>query len=200
MLKKIALAVVALLVVFVAVVALQPSEWSVQREVTINAPAPVVYAQVADFHKWVPWSPWEGLDPNMKREYSGAESGVGAVYHWVGKEDVGEGEMKIDGAKPGEALAIKLDFIKPFESDNRIDFTFTPEGQGSKVTWKMTGHNNFMMKAFGLFMNMDKAVGGDFEKGLARLTKVSEAEAAEAAEAAAAEKQAADDAVDAGTP
>jgi hypothetical protein len=205
MLKKIALVVVALLVIFVAVVAFQPSEWSVQRETVINAPAAVVYAQVNDFHKWNAWSPWDKLDPNMKREFSGAESGVGATYHWVGKEDVGEGEMKIDSVTPGSAVGIKLDFVKPFEANNHVDFALVPAEGGTRVTWKMMGHNNFAMKAFGLFMNMDKAVGGDFEKGLASLKTVSEGEAAKAAEA---EKKAAEEAGaamvaapgDAGTP
>ena len=190
MLKKIALVVVALLVVFVAVVALQPSEFAISRETTINAPASVVAAQVNDFHKWNAWSPWDKLDPNMKREFTGPESGVGATYHWVGKEDVGEGEMKIESSS-ATSTGIKLDFIKPFPASNRVEFTYAADGAGTKTSWMMTGHNNFMMKGFGLFMNMDKLVGADFEKGLAGLKTVAEGEAAKAAEA---EKKAAEEA------
>lgn len=204
MLKKIALVVVALLVIFVAVVALQPAEFVISREATINAPAAVIAAQIDDFHKWNAWSPWEGLDPNMKREFSGPASGVGAVYHWVGKEDVGEGEMKVDAVTPGALVGIKLDFIKPFPANNHIDFTFAPAGEATKTTWKMSGQNNFMSKAFGLFMNMDKLVGADFEKGLASLKTVAEAEAKKMAEQpptdAKPAEDAAADAMDAGTP
>lgn len=204
MLQKIALVVVALLVIFVAVVALRPSEFTIARDLTINAPAAVVAAQVDDFHKWGAWSPWDKLDPSMKREFTGPGSGLGATYHWVGKDDVGEGEMKIDAVTPGSSIGIKLDFIKPFPANNHVEFTFAPAGDATKTTWKMTGHNNFMMKAFGLFMNMDKLVGADFEKGLAGLKTVAEGEATKAAQAAAAEKEAAEEAaaaaVDAGTP
>ncbi len=206
MLKKIALVVVALLVIFVAVVALQPSEFTISRDTTINAPPAIVMAQVDDFHKWNAWSPWDKLDPNMKREFTGPASGLGATYHWVGKEDVGEGEMKIESVTPS-AIGIKLDFIKPFPANNHVEFIFEPAGEGTKTTWKMTGHNNFMMKGFGLFMNMDKMVGADFEKGLNGLNAVATAEANLALAKAAAERKAAEEAgaaaagaMDAGTP
>lgn len=194
MAKKVLLVVAALIVVFVIVVATRPATFEIKRTGQINAPAEVVFAQVNDFKSWSAWSPWEQLDPGMKRTFNEVPAGVGASYHWASDKDgVGEGNMKITEAKPGEHLGIALDFIKPFEAHNRIDFDFAKAGEGTSVTWKMSGNNNFMAKAMSLFMDMDKMVGPDFEKGLASLKTVSEGAAKKAAdEKAAADKAAAD--------
>ena len=181
MIKKILLygivVIVLIIVIFCVVVAMQPAHYTVERSATINAPAPVVFAQVNDFHKWQAWSPWENLDPNTKKEYSGAAAGNGAVYSWAGNNDVGEGRMTITESTPSSAIKIKLEFIKPFTATNATDFTFTPQGNQTNVKWTMSGDNNFVAKAFSMFMNMDKMVGGDFEKGLAQMKTVSEAAA-----------------------
>ena len=121
----------------------------------------------------------------MKKTFSGAESGTGAAYHWVGEKDVGEGRMTIAAATPPQRVEIKLEFIKPFAATNTTTFTFTPEAGGTKVSWLMEGQNNFMSKAFSLFMNVDAMVGKDFEKGLAQLKEISETEAKRRAAAAA---------------
>ncbi|MFO0596650.1 MAG: SRPBCC family protein [Myxococcaceae bacterium] len=197
MLKRILLAVLAVLAIFLAFVATRPDSFEVKRELSMSAPPAVAYAQVADFHGWAAWSPWDKLDPAMKRTFDGPNSGVGAHYAWEGNKDVGKGEMKITDAKEGEQIGIELHFITPFETTNRTTFTFAKDGEGSKVTWQMEGKNNFGSKLFGLFMNMDKLVGGDFEKGLAAMKTVSEKAAADAAAAA---KKAADDAAAAAPP
>lgn len=208
MAKKILLAVGAVLVLFLVVVAMQPAEFSLKRSGTMNAPAAVAYALVADFKAWEQWSPWDKLDPKQERVYSEPSMGLGANYHWKG-DKVGEGNMKITEAKPGEHLSIALDFIKPFPASNPTTFDFAESNGVTTVTWTMSGKYDFMGKAFSLFMNMDKSVGGDFERGLAAMKTAAEAQAAElkkkaADEAAAAEaaKAAADAAaaVDAGTP
>jgi len=175
MLKKILIALAVIVIVFVAVVALQPSEFRVARTATISAPAPAVFAQVNDFHNWNAWSPWAKLDPAMKQTYEGAPAGTGAISTWTGNKDVGEGRMTITESRPSELVRIKLEFVKPFRATNTAEFTFKPEGDQTIVTWSMAGKNNIMAKAFGLFMNMDKMVGGDFEKGLARMKSVVEA-------------------------
>ena len=178
MIKKILLGIVVLIVVLIAVflvmVMLQPSHYQIERSATINAPAPVVFNQVNDFHKWDAWSPWAHLDPNMKTTFAGAPSGTGAVYSWVGNSDVGEGKMTIVESRPAELVKINLEFIKPFAASSTTNFVFTPQGNQTNVKWQMAGNNNFLAKAFSLFMNMDKMVGGDFEKGLAKLKTVSE--------------------------
>jgi len=174
MVLKIVVALVAVIAAFAAFVALQPSEYRVARSATIAAPAPEVFAQVNDFHKWEAWSPWAKLDPAMKQAYEGALAGNGAVYTWSGNSEVGEGRMTITDSHPNDSIKIKLEFMKPFAATNATDFTFTPQANQTSVKWTMSGDNNFMGKAFGLFMNMDKMVGGDFEKGLAQMKSVAE--------------------------
>lgn len=178
MIKKILLLAVVVIVlgiaIFAVVVAMQPSHYQVQRSATMNAPAAVVFNQVNDFHKWDAWSPWAKLDPNMKTTHEGPPAGTGAVYSWIGNSDVGEGKMTITDSKPSELVKIKLEFIKPFAASSDTVFAFKPQGNQTAVTWTMDGENNFIGKAFCLFMNMDKTVGGDFEKGLAQMKAVAE--------------------------
>lgn len=175
MLKKILISLVVIIVVFVVVVATRRADFRVTRSTTIAAPPEAVFAQVNDFHKWDAWSPWAKLDPAMKRTHEGAPAGPGAIYSWAGNKEVGEGRMTITESRTNELIRIKLEFLKPFAAVNTTEFTFKPGGNQTAVTWSMTGTNNFMAKAFCLFMNMDKMVGGDFEKGLAQMKSVAEA-------------------------
>ena len=177
MFKKIAIGVVAVIAVFLIVVALQPSEYRIERSASMSAPSADVFAQINDFHKWEAWSPWAKLDPNIKTSYEGAPAGTGAMYSWNGNSQVGEGRMTITDSKPAELVKIKLEFIKPFAAINATNFMFSSQGNQTAVKWTMDGDNTFMGKAFGLFMNMDKMVGGDFEKGLAQMKAVSESAA-----------------------
>ncbi len=160
--------------VLVAFIASRPSDFTITRTGTMSAPPATVFAQVNDFHKWTAWSPWESIDPQLKREYSGPNAGIGAHYHWVGNREVGEGQMTITESRPGERILIKLEFLKPFKATNDTIFSFAPQGNGTLVTWTMKGRNSFMMKAMGLMMNMDKYLGGQFEQGLAKMKTVSE--------------------------
>jgi hypothetical protein len=169
-LVKILIALAAIAVVLVVVVATRPSEFRVARTARIAAPAPVVFAQVNDFHKWEAWSPWAKLDPAMKQAYEGAPAGTGAVYTWAGNKEVGEGRMTLTESRPSELIKIELEFFKPFATTSTAEFTFKPEGDHTLVTWSMTGQNNFIAKAVHLFMDMDTMVGGQFENGLARMS------------------------------
>jgi len=167
MLQIILIAFAVIVIVLVIVVAMQPSEFRVARSATMSAPAPAVFAQVNDFHKWEAWNPWGKIDPAMKQTYEGAPAGVGAIYTWVGNKNVGEGRMTLTESRPSNLIRIKLEFFKPFAGTNIAEFTFKPEGNQTAVTWSMAGKNNFMAKAIHLFMNMDKMIGGQFETGLA---------------------------------
>ena len=175
MLKKILIAVGIIVVVFVIIVAMQPADYRVVRSASMSAPAPAVFAQVNDFHNWEAWSPWAKRDPAMKQTYEGSVAGTGAIYTWTGNKEVGEGRMTLTESRPSELIRINLEFIKPFASSCTTEFTFKPEGDQTGVTWSMAGKNNFIAKAFCMFMNMDKMIGGDFEQGLAKMKSVVEA-------------------------
>jgi hypothetical protein len=186
MLKKVLLAVAVLVVVFIGVVISRPDTYHVERSRTVAAPADIAFAHVADLHAWEEWSPWDKLDPNMKKTHEGTPQTAGASYAWEGNDQVGKGKMTLTEVLPPSSVTIKLDFIEPFASTATTRFTFAPEGSGTKVTWAMDGNNDFMGKAFGMFMNMDKMIGADFEKGLGQLKVRVEADAKKKAEEVAA--------------
>lgn len=175
MLKTILIVLAVIVVVFVVVVAMQPSEFRVARSTTVSAPPAAVFAQVNDFHKWEAWNPWGKIDPAMKQTYEGALAGVGAIYTWAGNNEVGEGRMTITESRPSDLIRVRLEFFKPLRATNIAEFTFKPEGNQTAVTWSMFGQNNFMAKAIHLFINMDKMIGGQFEKGLAQMKAIAEA-------------------------
>jgi hypothetical protein len=174
MLKKILIGIGVVVIVFLIIVALQPAGYRIVRSATVAAPSAAVFAQVNDFHNWEVWSPWAKLDPAVKQSYDGASAGTGAIYSWTGNDKVGEGRMTLTESHTNDLVRIKLEFIKPFASVCQTEFNFKPDGNQTAVTWSMTGTNNFVGKAFCLFMNMDKTVGGDFEKGLAQMKSVAE--------------------------
>jgi len=168
------LILLAVVTVFVLIVAMQPSEFRVARSVTMSAPAPALFAQVNDFHRWEAWNPWGKIDPAIKQTYEGAPAGVGAIYSWVGNNQVGEGRMTITESRPNDLIRLKLEFYKPFAATNSAEFTFKPAGDQTAVTWSMTGNKNFMAKAIHLFVSMDKMIGGQFDKGLGSMKSVVE--------------------------
>ena len=175
MLKWTLAAVAAVIVVFLIVVALQPSDFRIERSATMRAPAPAAFAQVNDFQNWQAWSPWEKVDPALKRQYDGPKAGTGAVYAWQGNKDVGEGRMTIMESRPGELVRIKLEFFKPFAATNAAEFSFKPAGADTTaVTWSMAGQNTFLSKAICLFVDMDRMVGGMFDQGLTQMKAIVE--------------------------
>lgn len=201
MIKKIALAGFLAISALAAVVATRPDEFRVERSITIAAPPEVVYSLVSDFKGWAAWSPWEALDPNMQKTYVGQPGQPGQRYEWKGNKDVGSGQMTVESVQAPSKIAIKLEFIEPWESSSQTLFSFDPVGEQTKVTWTMSGRNRFVEKAMTLWMDMDKMVGGDFEKGLSKLSEAAQKEhaqrvaeakkkEAEAAQAAAALKAA----------
>ena len=175
MLKIILIALPLVIAVLGIIVALQSSEFRVVRSAILSAPAQALFALVNDFHRWEAWSPWEKLDPALERSYDGAPAGVGAVYSWVGNNQVGEGRMTILESHPNDIIRIKLEFLKPFAAIHTAEFTFKPEGDRTRVTWNMFGEKSFLSKAIGLFMNMDKMIGDNFEQGLAELESAAKA-------------------------
>lgn len=181
MIKKIAAVIALLIVVLLIVIAIQPAAFQIERSIQITAAPEVPFAHVNDLHHWAQWSPWAKLDPAMEVTYGGADEGAGATYAWSGNSDVGAGKMTITESTPAERIVINLEFLKPFEAQNTTVFLFAADGDTTKVTWRMNGTNNFIGKAMGLFMNMDRMIGESFEQGLADLKALSETKTPNAA-------------------
>lgn len=177
MLKKILIGLAVLIALFLVVVALQPSEFHVERKAIIAAPQADVFARVNDLHKWEAWSPWAKLDPTAKMTFEGPEAGQGAAMTWAGNDKVGEGKMTIIESRPSDLVKLKVDFVKPFEGTSNSEFNFKPEGDKTAVTWAMSAHHNFMEKAFCLVMNGKKMIGDDMQKGLAQMQSLLETKA-----------------------
>jgi len=174
MLKTLAIAVVLVIAGVLLFATTRPDTFSVQRTTTIHAPADKVFALVNDFHRWAEWSPWEKLDPEMKRTFGGPPAGPGSTYEWVGNSKVGAGRMEILTAAPAGKVDIKLDFIKPFEGHNVAEFTLTPKGENTEVLWVMHGPAPFITKLMGVFVSMDSMIGKDFEAGLVNMKGAAE--------------------------
>ena len=174
MLKLIGGLVLLAIVIILILASTKPSSFRVERSITINASPEKVAALINDFHNWNAWSPWAKMDPNMKTTYSGPASGPGSVYEWEGNSEVGKGRMEILSTEPAKT-SIKLDFLKPFEGHNTADFLLEPQGSATKVTWVMYGPTDYFPgKIMSVFINMDKMIGGDFDKGLASLKSAAE--------------------------
>ncbi|KUM23736.1 polyketide cyclase [Mesorhizobium loti] len=170
--------ILIILVVIVAAVlifaATRPNEFVVSRSANIKAPAEAIFPLINGFKHWPTWSPFEKLDPDMRRTLSGAESGKGAAYAWEGNSKAGKGRMEITNSVPSSLVSLKLDFERPFRANNTVDFTLTPSGDGTTVTWAMRGARPFIAKLMGLFMNFDALIGKDFEAGLDNLRRATE--------------------------
>lgn len=189
--KKILLAiplvVVAGVLGLLAFAVTRPDRYHVERRIDIAAPRATVFAAVNDFRRWENWSPWEGLDPAMTKTFDGPERGLDASYAWAGNDEVGKGKMTIVGSEPDTRIHIRLEFHEPWQTTNETSFVFEPIANGTQVTWGMDGTNNFLSKVFTIFMNVDRMIGSDFEKGLANLKTLAESAPADSTATAAVE-------------
>ena len=174
MFKTIALIIVGLVAGVLIFAATKPDTFRVERSIAVKAPPEKIFPLIDDFKRWDAWSPWEKKDPAMKRSYGAITSGKGAHYAWEGNGDVGQGSMDITESVPPSKVALKLDFVKPFEGHNVVEFTLLPKGGMTNVTWSMFGPAPFMSKVMQVFMNMDSMIGKDFEAGLASLKAAAE--------------------------
>jgi len=169
------LIIIAVLIAAVlALAANKPATFNISRSTLIKAPPERIFTVVNDFHRWPEWSPYEKLDPAMKRTISGAPSGKGAIYVWSGNNKAGAGRMEIIESQAPSRVSIKLDFIKPFEGHNTAEFTMAPQGDGTAVSWTMLGPASFVSKLMQVFVDLDKLIGKDFEAGLVNLKALAE--------------------------
>jgi hypothetical protein len=174
MIKTIAIVIAAVAAAILIYAATQPDTFRVERSTVIKAPPEKIFSHINGFHQWEAWSPWEKIDPAIKRTYSGADNGKGAVYGWQGNKDVGQGRMEIIESTPSSKVLIKIDFMEPFEGHDMVQFTLQPQGDTTKVTQAMYGPSPFISKLMSLFFSMDKMVGQKYEEGLASLKAIAE--------------------------
>lgn len=160
------LIIVAVIAAIVIIAAGKPDTFRIERSVGIKASPEKIFPLIDDLHQWEGWSPWEKVDLNMKKTFSGADSGKGAIYEWDGDKKIGAGKMEITESAPHSKVIIKLDFVRPFAASNTTEFTLRADGESTTVTWAMSGCNTFIGKVMSIFMNMDKMMGGYFEQGL----------------------------------
>jgi uncharacterized protein YndB with AHSA1/START domain len=176
MFKILCIGFVAIVVILAIVIALQPSAFRITRSSAFDAPPGAVFEQVNNFHNWNEWSPWARIDPNARYTFTGPEVGPGSSLAWAGNNQVGEGRMTITDSRPDERVVMKLEFLKPFTATHAAEFTFTPEGEQTRMTWSMSGKNNFLGKTMSLVMNCEKMIGGQFEQGFANLRSIVESQ------------------------
>ena len=174
MFKTIAIVIAVLIAAILIYAATRPNTFRIERSTSIKAPPEKIFPFINGFHQWEAWSPWEKIDPAIKRTYSGADSGKGAVYAWQGNKDIGKGRMEIIESTPSSKVVIKIDFFEPFEGHNTVEFALEPQGDTTKVTQAMYGPSPFISKLMGLFFSMEKMVGQKYEEGLATLKAIAE--------------------------
>ncbi|MDC8012434.1 SRPBCC family protein [Tahibacter soli] len=174
MIKTVIIVLVVVIAAILIYAATKPDAFVIQRSLGIKAPPERIFALINDFKAWPQWSPYEKRDPAMQRTLGGSERGKGATYAWEGNKDVGQGRMEITESTEPSRIAIKLDFIKPFEAHNTAEFTLVPSGDTTIVTWAMRGEWPYISKVMGVFVNMDRLIGTDFEAGLASLKTLAE--------------------------
>ncbi|WP_395748377.1 SRPBCC family protein [Prosthecobacter sp.] len=175
MIKKILLGLVAIIAVICILASFQSDDMNVTRSATTTAPPATVFKIVNDFRQWDAWSPWAKKDPAMKKSLEGPPEGVGAIYKWSGNSEVGEGSTTLVESKPDEKIGMKLAFVRPFAGTSDVQFTFTPEGSGTKITWAMQSKKPFIGKIMSMFMDCEKMCGDQFLEGLANLKTLAEA-------------------------
>jgi uncharacterized protein YndB with AHSA1/START domain len=173
MVKKLFLALVLVLAALLIYAATLPGSFRVARSADIAAPPAKLHALISDLRQFNVWNPFLRQDPKAQLTYEGAASGVGSAYRWQGEKS-GAGRMEVIESAAPKSVAMKLDFSKPFEAQNRVDFTIEPQGTGSRVTWAMSGPSPFISKLMSVFFSMDKMVGGEFDNGLANLKALAE--------------------------
>lgn len=174
MLRTLAIIAAVLIAGLLVYAATKPDTFRVERSVRIKAPAEEIFPLINNLQRWKSWSPYEKKDPEMKKTFSGAEEGPGAVYAWEGNKDIGKGRMEVLESVPPSKVTIKLDFVEPFEAHNTAEFILVPDGEATAVTWALQGPSSYMSKLMSIFFDMNKMIGTDFEKGLTDLKAVAE--------------------------
>lgn len=174
MLKKLAIIVVVAIVGVLAYAATRPDVLRVERSIAIHAPPERIFPLVNDYRQWMAWSPYEAKDPAMSRTFGATTAGTGATYAWAGNKEVGKGRMTIEASAPPTRVDMRVDFLEPLATTNKVAFTLAPEAGATRVTWTMDCPLPFVAKLMQLVFDLDRIIGADFETGLANLKHVAE--------------------------
>lgn len=174
MLAKVLITVIVVIAVFLAFVSTRKSQFRYERSGVINAPADKIYPYLCDFKKGLLWNPFAQKDPNMKSSFSGPEAQVGSVMEFNGNREAGSGKLEITKMIPNQTVEMKLTMTSPFNAENLVHYELTPEGNGTRFSWAMEGDGGFMGKLITVFMDCEKMIAGEFEKGIAQLKTIVE--------------------------
>ncbi len=166
--------IAALMGLVVLIAVLRSSNFRIARSQLINASPHKLFPYINNLRKFQEWNPYRDKDPSARNEFSGPEAGPGAVFRWIGDANVGEGIMTIEKSVPDSAVHVDLEFLRPFPGHNAVAFTLEPQSDGTVVSWSMAGRYALVPKIVGLFISMDRMIGGDFEAGLTRLKTLAE--------------------------
>jgi len=170
----VALGVLVVVAAILIWAASKPNTFRIERSVVIQAAPEKIFPLINDFRNWSEWAPQDREDRSIMRTFSGPPSGVGAVSDWTSSGKAGSGRMSITESVPPTKIEIAVDFVKPFAAHNVNTFTLEPEGDATKVTWRMQGANLYFMKVMSTFSSMDRMMGGHFERGLRDLKAAAE--------------------------
>jgi hypothetical protein len=174
MLKKVLIGIAAILVMFLAYVAIKSPNYEIERSISINASPDKIFPYLNNMKLADSWGPWKEMDPAAQMTHSGAEEGVGAKSSWTGGEKLGTGSATIVESVPNERVRVKLEYTEPTQMDQDAEYLSKPEGAQSVVTWRVQGKNNFIGRLMCVFVDMDAMVGDMFEKGLSNLKNLVE--------------------------
>ena len=174
MLLTILLVIVGGVLLFLVIVAVRKADYQLSRSILISAPPATVFPEINDLRRYHVWNPFSKADPAMMVNFEGSQTGPGAILDWSGNNRVGSGRMSIIESQPNDFIRVRLDFIKPFPSTADVEFTLLPQANGTLVTWGMSGQHSFIPKAMSVFMDFNKVIGGEFEKGLTELKRIVE--------------------------
>lgn len=174
MLMKIFLGLGVLLVGFIAYVATREGKFHYERNGVINASPEKIFPYISDFRKGGEWSPYEQVDPHMKKTFLGPDAQVGSVMEFDGNKDAGSGKLEILKIVPNESVEIKLTMLKPFHAENLVVYKLTPQGDGTRFSWAMSGDGGFMGKLLNVFIDCEKMIADQFTVGINNLKAVIE--------------------------
>lgn len=175
MLKKIFLVLAVVVLALCIYAALQPAVFTIARSISIQATPEEIFPHINNSKKANDWMPWKDIDKEVMMVEMGPEEGIGSGSKWDSKGQMGTGQAVVVESIPNQKVVTQLTYTKPMAMTQLATVSLSGnEGGGTTVRWEVTGENSFMARLMCIFMNMDKVVGEQFEKGLTNLKNIVE--------------------------